>query len=324
MSFHMSKERGERTMAAEWRPHERTRRPRTASAALLGMALALFGAGCAHTVKEIARESSRTVVDESVDQLTDEGSRQQIADAIDDPRLERAIKLITDHVTEGVLKSLESDRTHQQLAALTSLATKAAAKQMLQTLGSEEMRTQLQQLTGNMTQQAMLQLASTFKDQIVPTLRESLARDLSQVAAVGLNDSQLHDALGSTMQNVAYRAVLGANDGLRSSWLGDTGDSVRGVARAGIPWFRLLFWSLLALALCMLSAAIIVVARGRRARTEVMRLESATLLLATAMREKHVNGDNDEIVSVVRDALEKSANEHQRHGLLGILRLRHH
>lgn len=289
-----------------------------------GMVLVLLASGCAHSVKEIARESSRAVVDESVDQLTEEESRQQIADAVQDPRMEQAIRTITDQVTEGVLKAMESERTQQNLAKLTALATRTASKQLLDTLGSPEMASRLQQLTGTLTEQAMVNLADTLRDKIVPTLRDSLARDLSQVAAISLNDGQLHSALGSTMQNVAYNAVLGANDGLRSTWLGDTGDSVRGVARAGIPWLRLAFWSLLALALCLLSAAVIAVTRARRARSEVMRLEAATLLLATAMREKHAGQDSDEIVSVVRDALEKSAQDHQRHGLLGILRLRHH
>ncbi|HEX6242126.1 MAG TPA: hypothetical protein VFZ61_14550 [Polyangiales bacterium] len=292
--------------------------------AAFGMCLVLLGAGCAHSVKEIARESSRAVVDESVDQLTEPESRQQIAEAAADPRMEQAIKNITDQVTEGVLKGMESERTQQNLAKLTSLATRTAAKQIIDTMGSPEMRAQLSEMTGALTEQVMVNLADTFKTQIVPTLRESLARDLSQVAAISLNDGQLHHALGSTMQNVAYNAVLGANDGLRSTWLGDTGDSVRGAARAGIPWLKLVFWSLLALTLCLLSAAIIVVARARRARTEVMRLEAATLLLATAMREKHANGESEEIVTVVREALEKSARDHQRHGLLGILRLRHH
>src|SRR5687768_5098079 len=67
-------------------------------------AVLLFG--CAHSVKEVARESSRAAVDESVDELTDEDSKQQMANAVADPRFEQAIKNITDQVTEGVLKSL--------------------------------------------------------------------------------------------------------------------------------------------------------------------------------------------------------------------------
>jgi len=44
--------------------------------------------GCAHSVKEIARASSRDAVDESVDELTAEDSKQQIAEALKDPRVE--------------------------------------------------------------------------------------------------------------------------------------------------------------------------------------------------------------------------------------------
>lgn len=280
--------------------------------------------GCAHTVKEIARESSKAVVDESVDQLTGEENKQQMAAAAADPRVEQAIKSITDHVTEGVLRSLESDRTQQQVAALTSVATRAATKQLLETLGSDATRERMVQLTGALTHEVLANVGTSLRDDMVPMLRASLARDISEVAATSLNNGQLHDALGNTMQNVAYRAVLGANDGLSSTWLGKSSQSMRNSARAGMPLLQLAFWSLFALAVCLMSGATIAIARNRRVRTEVRRLETATLLLATAMRERQTGEETDEIVSVVRDALERSAHEHQRHGLLGILRMRHH
>lgn len=293
-------------------------------ALLLGLSCALSSVGCAHTVREIARESSKTVVDESVDQLTDEENKKQIAAAANDPRMEQAIKNITDQVTEGVLRAMESDRTQANLAALTSVATRAATKQVLDTLGSDAMRERLSQLTGALTHEVLANLGSALRDDVVPSLRESLARDFSEVAAASLRNGQLSDALGATVQNVAYNAVLGANDGLDTTWKGATGDSLRGAAKAGIPLLRLAFWGLFALAVCLMSAAAIAIARNRRERNEVRRLETATLLLATAMRERQSGHDSEEIVTAVRDALEKSAHEHQRHGLLGILRLRHH
>jgi hypothetical protein len=61
-------------------------------------------------------------------------------------------------------------------------------------------------------------------------------------------------------------------------------------------------------------------ARALRTRSEVKRLETATLLLATALRERHDTNEASEIVTIVKDALEKSASEHRHHGLRGLFR----
>jgi hypothetical protein len=291
------------------------------SAAVLGAALAL--GACAHSVKEIARESSSAAVDESVEQLTDEDTKREAAGAAQDPRVEAALAAITDHVTEGILKSLESERARKQVAELTATATHAAAQELVHTLASAQAREQFQLLTSSVVQAGVQDLGRSLHGEFVPALRDALERDLSAGAAGGLR-GPLHDALGVTAQNVAYNAVLGANQGLRSSWLGEQGTlgDVQRASERGLPWLSLLLGAMALLALSLISAAVIVVARARRARVEVQRLESATLLLATAMRERHASEETDEIVSIVRDALEKSAQEHQRHGLLGALRLR--
>jgi len=283
---------------------------------------ALLAGGCAHSVKEIARESSRAAVDESVDELTDEDSKQQLAAAAEDPRVEQAVSNITDQIMDGVIKSLESDRTHKQLQSITSSAARTISRELLASLASPEAHAQIQQLTSSMAEGAIDNLGESLKTSFVPGVREALEHDLAAGAAGGLT-GPLHDALGATAQNVAYNAVLGADQGLRSSWLGDTGQDLRSFASVGMPWLRLGIWGLGLLALSMLCAALIVIARARQARSEVMRLETATLLLATAMHERHAGNETDELVSVVRDAMEKSAQERQRHGLLGMLRLRH-
>lgn len=281
--------------------------------------------GCAHSVKDIARASSRAAVDESVDELTAEDSKAQMAEAVEDPRFERALAAITDHITEGVLRSLESDRAHRQIEEIASIMTKSVSKQMMETLGSPDTRKNVELLTAAMTQSFVRNLGQTLRDDFVPGMGSALQSDLSRGAAAGLQ-GPLQNALGVTAQNVAYNAVLGANHGLRSTWLGETGalGGMRDLAREGAPLLQLAFWALALLALTVVSAAAIVISRTRRARTEVQRLESATLLLATAMRERHATDETDEIVTVVRDALEKSAQDHKRHGLLGALRMRHH
>jgi hypothetical protein len=289
-------------------------------APLLAVVLAT---GCAHSVNELARESSRAAVDESVNQLTQDDAKQQLAEAASDPRVEETVRNLTDQVAEGVLRALESERAQKQLQGITATATRAVTQQMLASLASPAMRAQMQDMAGSVTDAALTRLGSSLQRDFVPGLRDALARDLADGAASGLKNGQFNQALGATAQNVAYSAMLGVNDGLRTSWLGDTGDELRGVAHAGVPWLKLMFWGSVMAALCLVSIAAIVIARSRRARTEVRRLETATLLLATAMRERHGNEETDEIVSVVRDALQKSAEDQQRHGLLGMFGLKH-
>lgn len=281
---------------------------RRRAALLVGV---LACAGCAHTVKEIAREGSRAAVDESVDKLTEEGSKEQIADALADPRVAQAISRITDQITEGVLKSLESERTQQQVSLLTRTATRAVTQQMMSTLGSDAMRTHVAELTSSVSQAVLADVGKTLHNDFVPGLRDAIATDLADGAAVSLTNAKFSQALGTTAQGVAYSAVLGASDGLRVSWLGETGDRLREGSSVAIPWLKFAGACLLLLALCVLSLVAFAITRTRRTRSEVRRLEAATLLLATAMREHRGASETDGILSVVSQALENSAAGHQ-------------
>jgi hypothetical protein len=185
------------------------------------------------------------------------------------------------------------------------------------------MRGRIEALTNNVTDAALHNLGGKLHDEFLPGLRAALAQELAEGAASGLRNEQLRAALGSTAENIASQVVLGVNDGLRASWLGSDSAGMRGMADVGMTWLKLVLWGLGLLALSLACAALIAITRTRRARVEVTRLETATLLLATAMRERHETEQTDEIVTVVRDALEKSANERQHHGLFGALRLHH-
>jgi hypothetical protein len=290
----------------------------------VAIASTLLLTACAHSVKEIARESSSAAVDESVSQLTDEDAKKQALEAAQDPRVEAALREMTDHVTEGILKSLESERAREQVAVLTTTATRAAVQQLVASLSAPQTRAQLELLTTNMTQSVLENLGQALNNRFVPSLQQALAPAAPNAPA----DQQgpLHAALGNAAQNFGYHVVLGANAGLRSSWRDQTGalGQLQQASERGTPWLSLLLGALALTALIVVGAAVVVVARTRRARLEVLRLESATLLLATAMRERHASQDTDELVTVVRDALEKSAQEHRHHGLLAALRLRGH
>jgi len=54
-------------------------------------------------------------------------------------------------------------------------------------------------------------------------------------------------------------------------------------------------------------------ARARRTRAEVNRLERATLLLATAMREQKPHADTDVVVAAVQDALAQRGDRSGSH-----------
>jgi hypothetical protein len=54
----------------------------------------------------------------------------------------------------------------------------------------------------------------------------------------------------------------------------------------------------------------------------VERLESATLLLATAMRERQQTEQSDEIVAIVQQALEGRAEKSGKHRIMGALGMR--
>jgi hypothetical protein len=137
-------------------------------------------------------------------------------------------------------------------------------------------------------------------------------------------NEQMNQALGKTAHRVAYSAVIGANEGLGDALHAGIGPELKSWSDTGLTWGRILLIGLGLLTLLLIALAVMAVARARRARTDVLRLESATLLLATAMREKHESAETEEIVEIVRTALADSAAQRGKNRLLGALSLRHH
>lgn len=284
----------------------------------------LLSASCAPTVKSAAREASSAAVEQSVQEVSE--NKGELAKAAQDPRIEAATTNLADQITEGVLRALESDRARSQLTKLTELTASTATREMLDTLGSEQARQQLASAAGSVTQSTAAQLASALNTQLAPAFKQALAGDVARGMAGALHGAELHDALGATAQNVAYHAVLGAEQGMGAVWTGADGVAreARNFGRATLPWLWLGFAALAAFTLALVSAAVIALARARRARLEVSRLESATLLLATAMRERHVSTEADELMAVVQDSLQRSAQLHEHRGLFGALKMRGH
>lgn len=213
-------------------------------------------------------------------------------------------------VEVDILRSLESPRVHQQIAALTSTAVDAATRQMLATRSSERSQKQLEALSAGVADSVWQQTADNMKTDLGPALGAVIRDELGR-------------ELGATAQNVAYHAVLGANTGLGDALGADgTQRNVQSVWETGRSWLWLAVICAALLALALLFAAITAIAHASRVRSEITRLETTALLLATAMREKHPSPETSEIVSMVQQALEKSAHSHGRHRVLGMLGLR--
>ncbi len=252
---------------------------------------------CAPTIRGAAREASAAAVDEAVDQVTSDDSLRGVADALNDPRIGVATTELADRLTQGVLRSLSSERSSKQIEALT------------------------QMLAASVTAAVMEQVAMRLKTELTPAMVE-FVRDSGPGVSEALT-AQLQPALGTTARTVGYNAVLGANRGIEEVWLSSDGAKEVGSRVSTWLWLAVALLSLLTLAL--LFGAVIAVARAHRARTEVTRLESATLLLATAMREKQQSAETNEIVTIVQEALSRGADSHGRSKLMDTLRmLRHH
>ena len=130
---------------------------------MMPMVFATLLVACGPTLKDAARTASKTAVRESVDELTSERAKSNLAAAATDPRVESATHELTDQVTEGILRSLESPRAHAQIAALTRTAVEAATKQLLATLSSKTGQVQVQTLSGVVADSVWLQTATSLK-----------------------------------------------------------------------------------------------------------------------------------------------------------------
>jgi hypothetical protein len=277
---------------------------------LFVVGLLLVGA-CGASVNSMARHASRAAIDEGAEEIGREDTQETLKEAAKDPDIQAATRAMTDQIAAGVLQALASDSAHAQLATTTKTITQSAVQQLVASLGSAQTRAQLVGLTNAVTEAAMQQVARSLQTDLRPAVRDMSREDLGQGMAAALH-TQLQPALGATAQNVAYNAVLGVNDGLGRAWTGSDGLSAdlreREWHLPSILWVALAAMALVTLML--IAGAVMMVARARRARAEVARLEHATLLLATAMRNGQASPQNDELLGLVQHAL----GRHDRSG----------
>jgi len=276
------------------------------------------------TPASIARQASSAAVDEGAEELTEQSTQQSLQKAAADPQIQAATQDMTQHIAEGVLQALESPRAQKQLTSMTRTVTLAAVQQMVSALGSEQTRAHLEGLTQGVTSAALRQTAESLGTDLRPALRTALQEDLTKGLADALRSEELQPALGQTAKNVAYNLALGANDGLGDAWHSERGiaQDARMLPGLGTSYLWVGLAALGMLTLMFVSGALMLMARARQARAEVSRLESATLLLATAMRERQQTEQTDEIVALVQHALEGRHEKSGKHRIMDALHIR--
>jgi hypothetical protein len=285
---------------------------------VLGLALA----ACAP--QNLARQVSRAAIDEGAEELTRDDTQQSLREASADPKLQAAAQDMTRQIAEGVLQAMESPRAREQMTAITRAVTQAAVQQMVAALGNQQTLASMQALTRGATDAALKQVAANLKTDLGPSMRALLEDEVALGIAGALRSDAMQPALGRAIETTAHHAMLGFNSGAGAAWNGNEGAMREARMLPGVAsgWLIAAFALLGLTALIFVSGAVMLMARARRTHNEVARLESATLLLATAMRERQQTEQTDEILAVVQQALEGRAEKTGKHRILNAIRMR--
>jgi hypothetical protein len=275
------------------------------------------------SVSGVARKASSAATDEAVEEATDAESRRRLLSVVEDPRVKEATREMVEQTMSGVVETLDSEPVRKQMGRITTTLTDAFVDQIVTSLSSPGTQQKLMHATGAFADAAFAQAADSMRQQLGPAMRDVVQQDLAPAMRSSLDD-QMNQTLGHTAQRVAYSAVLGANEGLGDAFSSGFGRDMRSWTGTGMTLLYMALAGLGLLTLMLLSLAVMAMARARRARSDVQRLENATLLLATAMRERHESTETTEIVELVRAALHDNVESHGRHRLLDALSLRHH
>jgi len=273
----------------------------------------LAAVACAPTVKSAAREASSAAVDQSVTELNEDDTKRELQQAAQDPRIAEATAKLSEQIAEGVVRSLAAPETREQLNSVAASAARAAGHEMIRTLGSREAQTAFASLAATASDQALTRLGSHMQNDFRPALQNALKKDIADGIAGGLAAPDLQRSLTKSAEVAAYGAVTGANHGLTNAWNGANSGplaDLRSLSMGGGSWLMTLAILAGFVALAVVCAAVVLLSRDRRARTEVARLESATLLLATAMHEGRDRAETTELLAAVRDSLEHSSRNH--------------
>lgn len=280
----------------------------------IGAASGMGGLGCAPTVKSAAREASQAAVDQSAKQLQDPETKETLQESAEDPRVAEATAKMSEQVAEGIVRSLSSPQTREQLSAVSVAAADAASQQLIDNLGTRQSRAVFASLAAGASEEALKAVQAHVRGEMGPALRGVLKDDIVRGVAEGVADPAVQNGIAQAAQAAGMGAVSGVQTGLSSALQGGDGAEVSGALRAASQTARR--WLMLAVALvgltalALLGVALLVWGQARRARVEVARLESTALLLASAVQRGSSNDpDTREIVAAVRESMEQTTQQ---------------
>jgi len=279
------------------------------SARILLAAMVLAWPACAPTVKSAARQASQAAVDQSVEELNRGETKSELKDAAQDPRVAEATAKMSEQIADGIVRSLASPETQGKLTSASAAVVDAASRQMIRNLGTRESKAVFVSLASAASDEVLTGLGGHLQKDLRPALQGMLKEDIAQGVAAGLASPEFQSSLTRTAQSAGLGAVRGVEQGLTTSWQ-DRGTSsmggLRSLSEKGATWLTLLVILAGLVTLALLLGALMVLAQGRRARTEVARLESAALLLSAAVQRTGGDLETREIVAAVRESLEHS------------------
>jgi len=303
-------------MDSEINDHGQLRRAlATRSARILLAAFILGGSACAPTVKSAARQASKAAVEQSVDELNQGETKSDLKQAAQDPQIAEATAKMSEQIADGIVRSLASPETSAKLGSASAAVADVATRQVIHNLGTRESKAIFASLAAETSDQVLAGVGSQLQ-KVQPAVQGMIKEDIAQGVAAGLASPEFQRSLTQTAQSAGLGAVQGVEQGLTASWQGREGNAMsdlRSLSQRGATWLTLLVILAGLTALALLLGALIVLAQGRRARTEVARLESAALLLAAATQRSAGDQDTREIVAAVRESLEHSTRAKLAH-----------
>jgi len=276
-----------------------------ASISIAALACAL--GACAPTVKSAAREASSAAVDQSVQELNRDETKSELKQAAQDPQVAEATAKMGEQIADGIVRSLASPESSGKLSSASAAVADAATRQLIHNLGTRESKAVFVSLAAQASDEVLTGLGKRLQQDVPPALQTMLKENIRQGIAAGVAAPEFQSSITKTAESAGLGAVRGVEQGLSASWQEREANSTSGLrslsdkAESWLTWLTLLAGLL---AFSLLLGALIVLAQGRRARTEVARLESAALLLATAAQRTAGDRDTGQIVAAVRESLE--------------------
>ncbi len=281
----------------------------------LAAAICILATGCAPTVKSAAREASKTAVDQSAQQLKDPETKETLQETAEDPRVAEATAKMSEQVAEGVVRSLASPETSQQLSEVSVAAADAASQRLIDNLGTRQSRAVFASLASAASEEALSAAQRHVRGELGPALREVLKEDIVRGVAEGVADPRVQESITQAAEAAGMGAVSGVQTGLSAALSSDDArapSALLAASRTGTRWLLLAVVLMGLAALALLGIALMVWGQARRSRLEVARLESTALLLASAVQRDSKDGDTREIVAAVRESMEQTTQQRLR------------